>query len=91
MPLTLLIAAGNRDPRRFGDPGVFDPARADNSPLTFSGGAHFCLGAALARMSAETVVPLLLRRLPGLRLAGPATFRDQIVQRGHGRLLVTAG
>lgn len=91
VPLTLLIAAGNRDPRRFTDPGVFDPARADNSPLTFSGGAHFCLGAALARMSAETVVPLLLRRLPALRLAGPATFRDQIVQRGHGRLLVTAG
>ncbi|MEU3031571.1 cytochrome P450 [Streptomyces incarnatus] len=91
VPLTLLIAAGNRDPRRFTDPGVFDPARTDNSPLTFSGGAHFCLGAALARMSAETVVPLLLRRLPGLRLAGKATFRDQIVQRGHGRLPVTAG
>ncbi|MCE3029601.1 cytochrome P450 [Streptomyces sp. CMSTAAHL-2] len=89
VPLTLLIAAGNRDPRRFTNPDVFDPARRDNSPLTFSGGAHFCLGAALARMSAETAVPLLLRRLPGLRLAGEATFRDQIVQRGHGRLPVT--
>ncbi|MCP9985845.1 cytochrome P450 [Streptomyces sudanensis] len=90
VPLTLLIAAGNRDPRRFTDPGVFDPSRQDNQALTFSGGAHYCLGAALARMSAETVVPLLLRRLPRMELAGPATFRDQLVQRGHDRLLVTA-
>lgn len=87
--LTLLIAAGNRDPRRFDAPGVFDPRRPDNQPLTFSGGAHYCLGAALARMSAETVVSRLLTELPGMSLAGRPTFRDQIVQRGHDRLLVT--
>ncbi|MFJ8076669.1 cytochrome P450 [Streptomyces sp. NPDC096176] len=91
VPLTLLIAAGNRDPRRFTDPGAFDPSRPDNQPLTFSGGAHYCLGAALARMSAETAVPRLLNRLPAMALVGPPTFRDQIVQRGHDRLLVTAG
>ncbi|RAY12266.1 cytochrome P450 [Actinomadura craniellae] len=91
VPVTLLIAAGNRDPRRFADPGRFDPARTDNQPLTLSAGAHYCLGAALARMSAETVVPKLLRRLPGLALAEPPTFRDQLVQRGHDRLPVTTG
>lgn len=88
-PVTLIIGAGNRDPRRFTDPGVFDPARPDNQPLTFSAGAHYCLGAALARMSAETVVPQLLRRFPELALAEQPTFRDQLVQRGHDRLPVT--
>ncbi|MET7716052.1 cytochrome P450 [Streptomyces sp. NPDC005407] len=87
-PVTLIIGAGNRDPRRFSDPGVFDPDRPDNQPLTFSAGAHYCLGAALARMSAETVVPQLLRRLPELTLAEQPTFRNQLVQRGHDRLPV---
>jgi cytochrome P450 len=87
-PVTLIIGAGNRDPRRFTDPGVFDPDRPDNQPLTFSAGAHYCLGAALARMSAETVVPQLLRRFPELTLAEQPTFRNQLVQRGHDRLPV---
>lgn len=91
VPLTLLIAAGNRDPRRFCEPHVFDPSREDNQPLTFSGGMHYCLGAALARMSAETAVPMLLSRLPDMALVGTPTFRNQIVQRGHDRLLVTTG
>lgn len=90
-PLTLLIAAGNRDPRRFADPGRFDPARPDNQALTLSGGAHYCLGAALARMSAGVVLPRLLHRFPGMALAGQPTFRDQIVQRGHDYLPVTTG
>jgi cytochrome P450 len=89
MPLTLLIAAANRDPARFDDPAVFNPARTDNQQLTMSAGAHFCLGAALARMSAQIAVPLMLRRLPALALAGQPTFRDQIVQRGHDYLPVT--
>lgn len=88
-PLTLLIAAGNRDPRRFPEPQRFDPTRTNNQPLTLSGGAHYCLGAALARMSAETAVPLLLRRQPALALAEKPAFRNQIVQRGHSSLLVT--
>ncbi|MCD9141028.1 cytochrome P450 [Streptomyces albireticuli] len=89
--VTLLIAAGNRDPRRFPDPLRFDPYRTGNHALTFSGGAHFCLGAALARMQAETALPRLLRRFPGLRPAGEPTFRDQLVQRGFDRLPVKCG
>jgi cytochrome P450 len=41
-------------------------------------------------MSMADVLPKLLRRLPDLELAGKPTFRDQIVQRGHDHLPVTA-
>jgi cytochrome P450 len=89
--VTLLVAAGNRDPKRFQDPQRFDPDREGNKQLTFSAGAHYCLGAALARLSAETVLPLLLRRFPEMRLIERPGFRDQIVQRGHDRLRVSVG
>ncbi|MFI7013400.1 cytochrome P450 [Streptomyces coeruleorubidus] len=89
--VTLLIAAGNRDPERFAEPDRFDPDREGNKQLTFSAGAHYCLGAALARLSAETVLPRLLRRFPKLAIVGLPGFRDQIVQRGHDRLPATLG
>ncbi|MEU2873365.1 cytochrome P450 [Streptomyces olivoreticuli] len=89
--VTLLIAAGNRDPRQYADPGVFDPARQGNHALTLSGGAHYCLGAGLARMQAEIALPAVLSRFPGLALEGEPTFRDQLVQRGFGQLPVKCG
>ena len=75
----LLIGAGNRDPRRFAGPDRFDPRRPDAGSLSFGGGPHFCLGAALARMEAAIAFPALLARFPliagageGRRVAGPA-------------------
>ncbi|MCF3103541.1 cytochrome P450 [Streptomyces roseoverticillatus] len=89
--VTLLIAAGNRDPRQYADPGTFNPYRKGNHALTLSGGAHFCLGAGLARMQAELALPAVLRRFPGLTLAAEPTFRDQLVQRGFATLPVKLG
>ncbi|QBJ98124.1 cytochrome P450 [Rhodococcus sp. ABRD24] len=88
-PLTLLIAAANRDPRRYDNPASFVPTRTENQPLTLSGGSHYCLGAALARMSVQAVLPKLITRFPDLTIAGAPTFRNQIVQRGHATLLIT--
>ena len=62
-----LLAAGH-DPARHADPHRFDIERADTTHLAFGGGAHFCLGAPLARAEAQIAITALFERLPGLRL-----------------------
>jgi cytochrome P450 len=69
-------AAANRDPEVFTDPDTFDldrdPAQLKRH-LAFGFGQHFCPGAPLSRLEARIVMPVLLDRLPRLRLDGPAT------------------
>jgi cytochrome P450 len=84
----LLIGAANRDPRRFAEPDRFDPARPGNQPLSFGGGAHYCLGAALARLEAQVAFPLLLARFPDLAPAGDPDRRDRLTLRGYATLPV---
>ncbi|MFE0593594.1 cytochrome P450 [Micromonospora echinospora] len=87
----LLLGAGNRDPERFADPTRFDPTRPQNQPLSFGGGPHYCLGAALARLEARIAFPLLLRGLPDLALAGEPGHRARLTLRGYATLPVTTG
>ncbi|MCX4681840.1 cytochrome P450 [Streptomyces sp. NBC_01433] len=87
----VLLAAGNRDPLRYPSPHLFDPDRPDTQPLSFGAGAHFCLGAPLARLEARIALPRLLRRFPRLAPAGAATYRDRLIVPGHERLPVTVG
>lgn len=79
--LQLLYAAGNRDAAEFPDPGTFDLTRPNAAAhLAFGGGAHFCLGAALARLEGRIALEVLTSRLPDLTLdpdhapARPAHF-----------------
>ncbi|HEY2577327.1 MAG TPA: cytochrome P450 [Streptosporangiaceae bacterium] len=87
--LVTLFGAGNRDPRRFADPARFDPLRPDGGPLSFGGGAHFCIGAALARLEGTVAFPRLLNRFPGIQAAGEPARRDRLVLRGFDTLPVT--
>ncbi|WP_205844047.1 cytochrome P450 [Nakamurella deserti] len=86
----LLLAAANRDPDVFTDPHRFDVTRPDmGEHLAFSGGIHYCLGAALARMELAAAFRALAVRFPGLRPAGPVVMRPGTVLRGPRRLPVT--
>ncbi|WP_309248887.1 cytochrome P450 [Streptomyces sp. MNP-20] len=60
----------NRDVRKFPRPDEIDLGRSTAGHMTFGWGAHHCLGAPLAVMELEVAFSTLLRRFPGLRLAG---------------------
>ncbi|HEY0036533.1 MAG TPA: cytochrome P450, partial [Longimicrobium sp.] len=67
-----VIGSANRDPAHFADPDTLDLARDPNRHLAFGMGAHYCLGAPLARLETQIALSILLERAPGLRLAVPA-------------------
>ncbi|TXC98561.1 cytochrome P450 [Streptomyces sp. ISID311] len=67
-----LGGSANHDPDVFENPGKLDVDRGARQHLAFGHGPHQCLGQSLARMELEIVYDTLLRRIPGLRPAGPA-------------------
>lgn len=86
-----LLAAANRDPARFPDPGRFDPARPPGPHLSFGAGIHFCVGAPLARLELGLALPALFSRWPKLALAAPPRFADRYHFRGLEALRVRTG
>ncbi|MFF2809624.1 cytochrome P450 [Streptomyces sp. NPDC058000] len=86
----LMLAAGNRDARRFPDPDRFVPDRRDNTHLGFGGGLHYCIGATLARAEAQIALTALARRLESPRLiADPPPYRENAILRGPDQLPVS--
>jgi cytochrome P450 len=88
----LYLAGANRDPEVFVDPHRFDITR-DNAGkhLSFSGGRHFCLGAALARAEGEVGLRTFFERYPDAQLAGAGSRRDTRVLRGWSSLPIRLG
>jgi cytochrome P450 len=80
--MLFLVGAANRDDRRFADGDRFDIHREIGQHLAFGYGAHYCLGAALARLEGRVALEEVLRRFPewdvdydGARLASTSTVR----------------
>jgi cytochrome P450 len=85
------FGAGNRDPEIFTDPDRFDVTRKGAAHLSFGYGAHFCIGANLARIEIEALVRSLLERMPEIRLdpaAAPVLSCDSLMFRGFKTLPV---
>jgi cytochrome P450 len=69
-------AAANRDPAIYHDPDRLDITRKGPAPmLTFGGGAHYCLGAHLARLELAEALRVITRRMPHTRRTGPAPWK----------------
>lgn len=86
----VLVAAANRDPEQFDDPDTFDVGRPDNRHLSFGLGAHFCLGAPLARVEGQVALEAVATRLADLALAvDQPEYKTNIVLRGLASLPVT--
>ncbi|MFI0981398.1 cytochrome P450 [Streptomyces sp. NPDC021093] len=93
-PVLVVLAAADRDPERFQDPDTLDLSRRDNQHLGYGHGIHYCLGAPLARLEAQTALATLLTRLPDLQLAeDPADlrWRGGLIMRGLRTLPVEFG
>ncbi|GGT64496.1 cytochrome P450 [Streptomyces atratus] len=85
--VVLVLASGNRDPKRFQEPDRFDPTRPDNEHLGFGSGIHLCYGAPLARIEAQAALGALLPHLGTARLVqDPPPYRQNAMLRGPRHL-----
>lgn len=87
----ILLGSANRDESAFHNASEFRPKRSGPQPLSFSAGIHYCLGAPLARLEAETVLRETLRRYKGVEAAmdQETRYRSNAVLRGIDELWVT--
>jgi len=87
----LLLAAANRCPLRFDNPGCFDPARSDGGFLSFGAGIHYCVGAQLAKLEMRIALQVLFERLPDLSLAATPNYQNAYHFHGLEALYVNTG
>ncbi|WP_103502832.1 cytochrome P450 [Streptomyces sp. SM14] len=90
----LMIGSANHDPDHIVEPDVFDIRRQGNQlsmHLAFGGGAHYCVGAALARQEATELLRALTVRLPGLRVSTPPTWSRRVAFRRMTGMRVREG
>jgi cytochrome P450 len=87
------LASANRDAARFGQSaGELDLTRPDaHDHLSFGGGVHYCLGAALARLEAQVAFESLVRRFPRMEMSGEPVWNGRLNLRGLDDLPVRPG
>lgn len=90
IPIALALGAANRDPRRHDRPDELDVTRTDPKPLSFGGGAHYCVGASLARLEAKVAFHKLIESTRAITLATDrVAWRPSLGLRGLEALPVT--
>jgi cytochrome P450 len=88
--VSLVWGAANHDERRFSDPERFDIQREDNRHLALGHGAHFCMGANLARMEGRIAFEELLARLPDYELVGEPQWQTSRWARAYQSVPIEA-
>ena len=80
--LLMMLASANRDERHFDNPDEFDIRRKPGGHLTFGRGAHFCVGAPLARLEGRIALDEVLTRFPkwDIDIAGMVRSRTATVR-----------
>jgi cytochrome P450 len=86
--MVLLLAAAQRDPAEFDRPDTFDPDRGMLRHLGFGRGAHYCLGAPLARLEAGMALSAVTARFPDARLDSEPQYKTNVTLRGLSELTV---
>ena len=87
--MMVLLAATQRDPAEYDRPDTFDPDRGTLRHLGFGRGAHYCLGAPLARLEASVALSAVTARFPGARLDSEPQYKTNVTLRGMSALSVT--
>ena len=88
-PIFVVYGSANRDPERFENPDELDLERPNNEHVGYSQGIHYCFGAPLARLEAQTAVSEFFRRVENPRLVeDPPPYRRNHLFRGPRHLLV---
>ncbi|MGI1661239.1 cytochrome P450 [Palleronia sp. KMU-117] len=83
-----LLASANRDRKVWPDADVFDPTRPQVTNMSLGAGVHFCIGAPLARLELQIVLPLLFARCPDLALADEPAYANLYHFHGLQSLMV---
>jgi cytochrome P450 PksS len=87
-----MVGSANRDERQFANPDQLDLGRTPNPHLAFGQGAHYCLGAPLARMEGQIAFSTLIKRMPDFHLAVPPEalpWRRSLFLRGIDHLPIS--
>lgn len=83
------LSAANRDPEIFVDPETFNIRRDSAKALSFGYGAHYCIGAMLAKMEAEIAFEVILERMENIRFKNPPVPNNSTIVAGFQEMHIT--